>query len=297
MQFDLCCIGHITLDMIITGTTTTHLPGGTAYYFSQALSRLEVAYLLVTAVAESETELVRALEQKGIPVKCWPSRQTVFFENRYGANPDHRTQRVLQQADPFEAGQVREAEAGIYHLGPLLAHDISPDLIKILAAQARVSLDVQGFLRRVENETVIPVDWEDKERLLPLIHYLKVNEQEMEVLTGHQDVYQGARTLYDQGVKEVIITLGSRGSLIYSEGSGYAIPAFQPERVADATGCGDTYMAGYLYQRIKGAGIQKAGEFAAAMATLKMESSGPFTGSLEEVDAVLKHRERWVLDL
>ena len=40
-----------------------------------------------------------------------------------------------------------------------------------------------------------------------------------------------------------------------------------------ATGCGDTYMAGYLYQRLKGAGIQDAGEFAAAMATLKLGSS------------------------
>ncbi len=52
-----------------------------------------------------------------------------------------------------------------------------------------------------------------------------------------------------------------------------------PPPVIDATGCGDTYMAGFLYQRIKGASLQEAGEFAAAMATLKIQSSGPFTGT------------------
>jgi sugar/nucleoside kinase (ribokinase family) len=51
-------------------------------------------------------------------------------------------------------------------------------------------------------------------------------------------------------------------------------------------------MAGYLYQRLKGAGIQQAGEFAAAMATLKIESSGPFTGTQQDVYAAWNNRKR-----
>jgi sugar/nucleoside kinase (ribokinase family) len=42
-------------------------------------------------------------------------------------------------------------------------------------------------------------------------------------------------------------------------------------------------MAGYLYERNKGASIQEAGEFASAMAGLKVNSSGPFTGTREDV--------------
>jgi sugar/nucleoside kinase (ribokinase family) len=42
-------------------------------------------------------------------------------------------------------------------------------------------------------------------------------------------------------------------------------------------------MAGYLYMRAKGADIQRAGEFAAAMASLKMESPGPFTGAEQQI--------------
>ena len=85
------------------------------------------------------------------------------------------------------------------------------------------------------------------------------------------------------GVKEIVITNGSMGSTIYSEGIFYNIPAYRPEVVEDATGCGDTYMAGYLYCRTKGMNIQRSGEFAAAMASLKMESPGPFTGTEQEI--------------
>ena len=89
--------------------------------------------------------------------------------------------------------------------------------------------------------------------------------------------------LNDYGVKEVVITNGSKGSVIYHDETFYTIPAYQPKKITDATGCGDTYMAGYLYQRVKGSAIQQSGEFAAAMAALKMESSGPFTGSADDV--------------
>ena len=46
-------------------------------------------------------------------------------------------------------------------------------------------------------------------------------------------------------------------------------------------------MAGYLYQRLKGTDSDMAGRFAAAMATLKLEDSGPFSRSEAEVHALL----------
>ncbi|MEO6315130.1 MAG: carbohydrate kinase family protein, partial [Chitinophagaceae bacterium] len=92
-----------------------------------------------------------------------------------------------------------------------------------------------------------------------------------------------AKKLFEWGVKEVVITLGSKGSVIYTDGVFYDIPVFVPQVVADTTGCGDTYMAGYLSQRILGKDPQQAGEFASAMAALKIESYGPFTGTPEDV--------------
>lgn len=286
-MIDICCVGHITLDEIITIHSTKHLPGGTSWYFSNAISRLDVQYELITAVADTERHFVSALEDAGIRVQCFPSKHTINFVNSYAENQDHRTQKVKQKADSFTAAQVSKTDAAIVHLGPLVSDDIPPELIPQLATKAKVSLDVQGYLRDVQGEKVVPVKWEKANEILPSLYYIKANEYELEVLTGCTDIQEGAKILAAAGVNEVIITLGSQGSVILNEGKFYTIPAFKPHAIIDATGCGDTYMAGYLYKRAKGFGIQDAGEFAAAMATIKIGQSGAFAGTEADVQAVI----------
>ncbi|HTI57397.1 PfkB family carbohydrate kinase [Mucilaginibacter sp.] len=282
-MYDICCVGHITLDKVVTTRAELHMAGGTAFYFSSALQNLDANYLLITSVAESEMHYVDELREKGIEIWAYPSSHTVYFENIYAEDQDHRTQNVLQQADPFSIQQMNGVEAKIYHLGPLLADDISTDFIRSLAGKGKISLDAQGYLRKVENQKVYPVGWSEKQEALQYIDILKADEAEMAVLTGESGIKKGALILAGWGVKEIVITNGSMGSTIYSDGVFYNIPAYRPEVVEDATGCGDTYMAGYLYCRTKGMDIQQSGEFAAAMASLKMESPGPFTGTEQEI--------------
>jgi sugar/nucleoside kinase (ribokinase family) len=283
-MYDLCCVGHITLDKVVTPKAVVHMPGGTSIYFSNAIHQMDVKYALVTALADKDLYIVSELRAKGIEVKVLPSTHTVCFENIYSENTDNRTQRVSQKADPFCPDQLQKIEAKFFHLGPLLADDIPVASIRALSKKGRVSLDAQGYLREVRDTHVHAIDWSAKKEALQYVDILKANESEMLVLTGYSDVRRSARVLSDWGVKEVVITLGSQGSVIYNGIDFFTIPAYTPvTSVVDATGCGDTYMAGYLYQRIKGVECQEAGEFAAAMATLKIESSGPFTGSEEDV--------------
>ena len=282
--YNLCCIGHITLDKIVTPKNTVHMPGGTAFYFAHAISNLDSSnFQLVTALAQSEMDAVEAIRRKGIAVKVLPSTHSVYFENKYGKNQDNRSQRVLAKAEPFTIKGLQDVNAHIYHLGSLLADDFSLDVIKYLSAKGLLSVDVQGYLREVRGEKVYAIDWTDKEEALKYIHILKANEHEMEVLTGCSNPHQAALMLAELGVKEVLLTVGSRGSLIYAEENFYEIPAYPPAEIVDATGCGDTYMAGYLHMRTKGASYREAGNFAAAMCTIKLEASGPFCGTEEEV--------------
>lgn len=286
-MFDICCIGHITLDKVVSNNSVKHMPGGTSYYFSNAIQKLDVSFALITALAARESSIVSALQKQGIEVTALPSKHTVYFENTYSQDQNHRTQRVLQLADPFSGEDLTQINAKIYHLGPLLAHDIPLDAVKLLATKGLVSLDVQGYLRVVRNKKVFYQDWTDKRECLPFINILKANEFEMEALTGTKKVQEGAKILAGWGVEEVVITLGSMGSVLYKDGVFFEIPAYQPQIVTDATGCGDTYMAGYLYKRIKNANLSEAGNFAAAMSTLKIEQYGPFNGTIHDVEAVL----------
>ena len=290
----ICCIGHITLDKIVTPRQTTYMPGGTSYYFSHGISRLNDAdhYELVTALAESELSAVEEIRTKGIAVKVLPSQFSVYFENVYGENQDNRTQRVLAKANPFTVDGLCDVEANIYHLGSLLADDFSLDVIKYLSGKGMLSVDAQGYLREVRGENVYPVDWTEKLEALRYVDILKVNEHEMEVLTGYDDPELAAKCLASWGVKEVIITQGSLGSLIYAQGEFCRIPAYAPREVVDATGCGDTYMAGYLYMRNKGCSCYESGCFAAAMSTLKLEHSGPFCGTEEDIQQIVNSGQR-----
>jgi sugar/nucleoside kinase (ribokinase family) len=283
IMYHICCIGHITSDKIVTPQTTNFLPGGTAYYFSCALSKLDVRYLLVTSLASAEMHYVETLRAKGINISVQPGKGTVFFENIYGENPDDRSQNVLQTADPFTMAQLEDVDAQIFHLGPLLADDIPLELIKNLSTKGRISLDVQGYLRKVVNQKVYPVDWPEKRQALQYVSILKADVAELQALTGCPSVADGVKWAADLGVKEVIVTNGSKGSVIYGDSNFYDIPAYPPPVVTDATGCGDTYMAGYLYRRCKGDGIEQAGEFAAAMAGLKTAANGAFEGTEAEV--------------
>lgn len=283
LMYDICCIGHITLDKIVTSESEVYMPGGTAFYFAHSLYNIDHNFLLVTALAKDQISFVEELRAKGIHIRLLPSAYTVYFENIYPANQDVRIQRVWQKADPFQKEDLDEVNAKIYHLGSLLADDFSLDLIKDLSEKGIVSLDVQGMLREVEDTNVVAVDWADKMQALRYIDILKANESEMEVLTGTNDIAEGAKILAQWGVREVVITLGSMGSVIYANNNFHLIPAFVPKKVVDATGCGDTYMAGYLYKRSMGAGLQEAGEFGAAMATLNIENSGPFNGTMKDI--------------
>ncbi|QMW02449.1 ribokinase [Spirosoma foliorum] len=286
---DICTIGHITLDKIVTSQSVSYMPGGTSFYFSKALLHADIKYKLITALAQQDYHIVDDLQAEGVDVDILPSKHTVYFQNSYSADQNHREQQVLQKAAPFRLSKMPAIDAKLFHLGPLLADDIPINVIEDLSKRGIVSLDIQGYLRRVRNKRVVYQDWIHKKYILPYVSILKANEFEMEVVTGQKNAWDGAMYLADLGVREVIITLGSEGSLIYTGGTFYEIPAFKPTAVVDATGCGDTYMAGYLLKRVQGSHVEEAGEFGAALATLKVASSGPFSGSPALFSTLLEH--------
>lgn len=280
-MLDILCIGHITKDCIITPQQTSYLPGGTAWYVGCGLNAINqdhsVSFKLLTAMAEADQAPVQRLREMGLEVECLPSPETLFFENKYGADFNNRQQRVLSQAAPFTMEQLQHAEARYFLLGSLLANDFPLEAFPMLHQKGKVVFDVQGYLREVRGEKVYAIDWKEKCETLRYVDILKVNEYEMEVLTGETNARKAALKLAEWGVKEVLLTFGSYGSLIYDADHKefYDIPAVMPRQLVDATGCGDTYVLGYVFKRAQGASIPEAGLFAAQISARKLEASGP----------------------
>ena len=64
-MIDICCIGHITRDKIITPKNTVYMAGGTSFYFTYGIHHLPavVSYQLVSKVGiESLPEIVKMKE-------------------------------------------------------------------------------------------------------------------------------------------------------------------------------------------------------------------------------------------
>lgn len=285
-MYDIISVGHITLDKIVTPEKEVYMPGGTTFYMAHGVSHLpmdEVSFKLVASLAESEMKAVEDIRKEGIEVDVIPSRKSVFFENIYGENQNDRKQRVRAKADPFTVESVKGIEAKYICLGSLLADDFPLDVVKELSQHGCIVMDAQGYLREVRGEQVYACDWENKLEFFKYIDILKVNEHEVRTLTGIEDLKAGARQLADWGIKEVLLTLGSEGSIILVDGTYYEVPAYKPKKETDATGCGDTFTLGYVYKRVLGADPLEAGKFANAISSIKLEESGPFKGNIEDV--------------
>ena len=270
------------------------MAGGTSFYMAHGMHHLsqDFPFQLVTKIGQESQEEVDHLRQMNIDVLSYSSPHSVFFENHYGLNSNQRTQRVLAKAAPFTIEEMEPLAAEVFHLGSLLADDFSPEIVKFLAQKGCISIDVQGYLREVRGEKVYAVDWKDMDAVLPYVDIVKLNEHEMYAIMHTNDPKIVAEKLASYGVREVIITLGSYGSLIYADKTCYEIPAYTPRKIVDATGCGDTYSTGYLYMRSQGATFQEAGRFASAMCTLKLEHNGPFEGSLNDIKTLIKNTDR-----
>ena len=262
---DIACIGHITQDHILTPSLDYFAPGGTAYYISVGMNAL-----LSGKGGADRGDLSFSLVTK--------EGRRHFFENSYNENMNERKQRVLSVADSFTLEDLSSVNARFIILGSLLASDFSVEIIEEMSERGSLVLDAQGFLREVRDEKVYAVDWKDKLEALRFVDILKVNEYEMEVLTGKKDAREAALMLAEWGVREVLLTFGSFGSLVYDSVSKtfYDIPAFRPEPLVDATGCGDTYVMGYVFKRAQGASIEDSALFAAKVSTAKLQVRGAY---------------------
>lgn len=291
-QKSFACIGNITKDTIITPSSQKDLPGGSVWYISKAISCLgPCRYEAICGVGAPEQFRVDELREAGINASAIVSEESVCFENRYlDVQQTQRQQRAFGCGGSFLTKDLEGLEADVIHLGSLMKTDFPMETIQELSKRAILSADAQGFLRTVVDGKVYPSDWESKLEALRCIHILKANRDEMLTITGEEDPREAALKLASWGVREVLLTFDEEGSLIYAHGTFTEIPAYPCIEVVDATGCGDTYMAGYLYKRAQGASFFDAGCFAAAMCTLKLQGHGPFNATEKNVQEIIQTR-------
>ena len=173
--------------------------------------------------------------------------------------------------------------ADVFHLGPLAAGDIEPALFAELATRGAVALDVQGLLRLRQPGQVVLQMASTIRNLVQHARILKADTEEAQLLTGCNSTRDALTELQSWGPSEILITDGSRGSNICSPEGIWEIPAYPPTDVVDPTGCGDTYLAGYVTARLKGLSPYQSAHIGALAASHKLEYTGPLQTSFDEL--------------
>ena len=104
-----------------------------------------------------------------------------------------------------------------------------------------------------------------------LADFVAVNDYEGQML---QEKTQLRLDQIARQVKALVVTLGAKGSLIFTAGGQIEIPCVAADSVVDPTGCGDAYRAGLLYGIANGMDWQHTGRLASLLGALKIAQRG-----------------------
>lgn len=110
---------------------------------------------------------------------------------------------------------------------------------------------------------------------LHLVDVIIPNQIEAQLLTEKEtgNLSDLAQQLLDLGVKEVVMTIGDRGS-VYFDGQRRIEQAAFKVNVVDTTGASDAYVGAYCVGLVNGWSIEKTLEFASATAALACTEHG-----------------------
>jgi len=112
--------------------------------------------------------------------------------------------------------------------------------------------------------------------ILRLAHLFFGNEAEVRTALRFARLRRPADLLAH--VERVVMTLGRRGSLVFTRGEGaHRIPRVPPRRVVDVTGAGDAYRAGFYAGMSRGLDPARCGLLGSAAASFAVEARGTQT--------------------
>ena len=110
------------------------------------------------------------------------------------------------------------------------------------------------------------------------LYLITPNETEAEMISGvkitdESSAQEAARVLSEMGVENVIITLGSKGALVYCNGESEIIPACEVEAI-DTTAAGDVFNGALVVALSEGRELKDAVRFACKASAISVTRSG-----------------------
>ena len=285
-QFDILFVGYLGTYTVSPFQGTPFVQtGGPVFYSPLAASCLGKRIGMIVGVSENEAPLLELLGGAGIHIFAL-HRETPRYRAVF-STPDMDDRRVFLErgAEHFDIADIPPVDPCVVHLAGWHIREFTLEFMEGLKARGfRVSVDMQAFTYRVHPETgeMYLADVPEKRKIVELADVVKLDAMEAKVLTGAEALQDQADVLGGWGSRETVITCAD-GALVGSDGRVMFAP-FDNRTTRGRMGRGDTVMGAYLARRLDHS-AEDALRFAAALTSIKLESDGPFRGSLEDVMA------------
>ncbi len=165
--------------------------------------------------------------------------RTFSFARKPGADT-----RLTPQEIPKEIIE----QSRLFHVGSL---SLTDEPARSATLEALRTANTAGCILSYDPNYRAPL-WPSKEeatqqmrRLLPYMDLIKISAEESELITGLTTPEEAGPHLISLGIPIVAITLGEKGTHIFTADGGALVPGFAVN-VTDTTGAGDAFWAGFL---------------------------------------------------
>ena len=245
-------------------------PGGVAANIAYNLGLLCERPRLVATAGIDFSEYRKVLEDAGVDTSG-----VKIIENKFTASFFVNTDRSNAQIASFYSGAM--ADARLISLKNLNLNRDDLVMISPNAPDAMIQYALECQALNVPyifdpSQQIVRLDEADLRAGITGAHALFANEYEFELLQKHTRL--SAEEILDS-LAFAVITLGKAGSRVYENGLVKGdVPAFPTEIIADPTGVGDAYRAGFLKGYIHGLDLILCAQMGSLAATYCLEEMG-----------------------
>lgn len=277
---DLVCVGHVVREMIrFPNDVRGPFLGSPPAYCSVASARQGTSTGIVTKIGpDMPRELLKPFADAGVNTAgIGMCDRTTATELIYDANGNKEI-RYPAKADPIKAADIPQAYRGcrmIYVC--VMDNDVLPeDLADVVAVGQCSAVDLGGYggihMSKAHRESAISL-MDLARRVSNHFKIVKASCEDAKSIFGRDDPDASAKQLLTWGPEIAVVTMGAKGALLYTSDGPAFIPPL-PVKAIDATGGGDTFMAGFLSEYIRSADPVRAGRWGSATAACVIEKTG-----------------------
>jgi sugar/nucleoside kinase (ribokinase family) len=237
-------VGSVAFDTLETPHgRRDRILGGAATHFSLAASFFTDVRVVGVVGDDFGADELAVFERHGVDTSDLhhvAGERSFFWAGRYGA--DMQTAETLETQLNVLAGFDPVLSPAARRSSTLFLANIQPDVQGRVREQCRsagvVGLDSMNYWISSARESL--------ERTMALVDVVVLNDAEVTMFTGEENMARGVQRIRALGPRIVVVKQGRYGACMFSDDGFFSVPGYPLELVADPTGAGDAFAGGFF---------------------------------------------------